>query len=55
LKEKLNESSCPYCDRKSGSPGGIRFHIKLIHPEKLDEFNKKYYPEMESRFRALIE
>jgi hypothetical protein len=55
LTERLNEYSCPYCDRKSGSPGGIRFHIKLTHPDKLDEFNTKFYPDMEARFRASIE
>jgi hypothetical protein len=46
---------CPYCDRVSVSPGGIRFHIKLTHPERLEEFNANFYPDMEARFQALIE
>jgi hypothetical protein len=52
LTEQLEEYKCPYCDRKSASPGGVRFHVKLTHPEKLDEFNEKYYSEMEARFKA---
>ncbi|MFH0850528.1 MAG: hypothetical protein V1924_06275 [Candidatus Bathyarchaeota archaeon] len=49
---QLTEFKCPYCDRKSASPGGVRFHVKLTHPEKLDEFNKKHYPEMDADFKA---
>jgi len=30
----------------------VRFHVKLTHPEKLDEFNRKHYPEMENAFKA---
>ncbi len=52
LSEQLSEFKCPYCDRKSASPGGVRFHVKLTHPDKLDEFNTKHYPEMEARFKA---
>ena len=51
LAESMTQFKCPYCDRKSASPGGVRFHIKLTHPDKLDEFNANYYPEMESRFK----
>jgi len=52
LGAQSTEYKCPYCDRKSASPGGVRFHVKLTHPEKLEEFNEKYYAEMESRFKA---
>ncbi|GAH14741.1 unnamed protein product [marine sediment metagenome] len=41
---------CPYCERKSASPGGVRFHVKLAHPEKLDEFDSKHYAAMEELF-----
>jgi len=43
---------CPYCNRKSLSPGGVRLHVKLIHPEKLEEFNSKYYKEMIERYNC---
>jgi len=52
LAEQMAQFKCPWCDRKSASPGGVRFHVKLTHPEKLDEFNANYYPEMETRFKA---
>jgi hypothetical protein len=52
LSTQITEYKCPYCDRKSASPGGVRFHVKLTHPERLEEFNEKYYPEMEARFKA---
>ncbi|MCW4049240.1 MAG: hypothetical protein NWE89_05825 [Candidatus Bathyarchaeota archaeon] len=52
MSDQQVEFKCPYCDRKSASPGGVRFHVKLTHPDKLDEFNEKYYSEMETRFKA---
>ena len=52
LSSQIVEFKCPYCDRRSASPGGVRFHVKLTHPEKVDEFNKKHYSEMESEFKA---
>lgn len=52
MSEAMVQFECPYCDRKSASPGGVRFHVKLTHPEKLDEFNANYYPDMENRFKA---
>jgi len=55
LTENSMKFDCPYCDRVSVSPGGIRFHIKLTHPERLEEFNANFYPDMEARFQALIE
>jgi hypothetical protein len=55
LTENSRKFVCPYCDRESASPGGIRFHIKLTHPERLDEFNANIYPDMEAKFQALIE
>ena len=55
LAESMTQFKCPYCERKSASPGGVRFHVKLTHPEKLEEFNSNYYPEMEIRFKAQFE
>ena len=55
LSEQIAEYNCPYCDRKSASPGGVRFHVKLTHPEKVEEFNTKYYPDMQKAFRAAYE
>ena len=54
LEAQSTEYKCPYCDRKSASPGGVRFHVKLTHPEKLDEFNEKYHAEMEARFKTSL-
>lgn len=48
---QMERYSCPYCERQSASPGGVRFHVRLEHPEKLEEFNKKYYPELAERFK----
>ena len=52
MSEQLGGYKCPYCERRSASPGGVRFHVKLTHPEKLDEFNDKYYSEMEAHFKS---
>ncbi len=52
MAEQMAQFKCPWCDRKSASPGGVRFHVKLTHPDKLDEFNANYYPDMENRFKA---
>lgn len=52
MSAQMTEFKCPYCDRKSASPGGVRFHVKLTHTEKLEEFNKKYYPDMDAAFKA---
>ncbi|MFQ6053572.1 MAG: hypothetical protein ACE5OO_05000 [Candidatus Bathyarchaeia archaeon] len=46
--EKFN---CPWCDLQSASPGGVRFHVRNEHPEKLKEFMDEHYPEMSERFR----
>jgi hypothetical protein len=27
---------CPYCGRKMCSERGLRFHIRLCHPEKVE-------------------
>jgi hypothetical protein len=42
---------CPYCERQAASPGGVRFHVKLEHPEKIEEFNKIHYPAMAEKFK----
>jgi hypothetical protein len=51
MAESMTQFKCPYCERKSASPGGVRFHVKLTHPEKLEEFNSKYYAAMEDLFK----
>ena len=48
---QMEKYQCPYCDREAASPGGARFHVKLEHTEKLDEFNEKHYPGMAERFK----
>jgi len=42
---------CPYCDRTAMSPGGVRFHVASEHPEKVQEFQKDYYPAMLKEFK----
>jgi len=32
----------------------VRFHVKLEHPDKLDEFNQMHYQEMAERFKKSI-
>jgi hypothetical protein len=49
----MHDYNCPYCSRKSASPGGVRFHVKLTHPDKMDEFISKHYPAMEAEFKKL--
>jgi len=53
LSIQMHEYNCPYCSRKSASPGGVRFHVKLTHPDKMDEFTSKHYPAMEEEFKKL--
>jgi hypothetical protein len=48
-----NEYSCPYCKRTSLSPGGIKFHVKLTHTDKLAEFEKNVFPQMEAEFKRM--
>ena len=54
MSVQMEKYKCPYCDRQSASPGGVRFHIKMDHPEKLEEFNSKYYEEMAERFKKTV-
>jgi len=51
LSVQMERYRCPYCERQAASPGGVRFHVKLEHPEKLDEFNEQHYGAMAERFR----
>ena len=51
MAKSMTQFSCPYCERKSASPGGVRFHVKLTHPEKLEEFNSTHYASMEEVFK----
>ena len=50
---QMERHQCPYCDRQAASPGGVRFHVKLEHPGKLEEFNEMHYPGMVERFNRL--
>ena len=52
MNTQVQEFGCPYCPRKSASPGGVRFHVKLTHPDKLDEFTMKHLPKMMADFKA---
>lgn len=51
MSATMTQFKCPYCERVSASPGGVRFHVKLTHPEKLEEFNATHYATMEEEFR----
>jgi hypothetical protein len=53
LSTQVQEFSCPYCPRKSASPGGVRFHVKLTHPDKLEEFNAVHLPKLTAQFKEL--
>lgn len=48
---QVERFQCPYCARQAASPGGVRFHVKLDHPEKLEDFMSHFYPPMVDRFR----
>ncbi len=48
---QMERFHCPYCDRQAASPGGVRFHVKLEHTDKLEEFNAVHYPGMAERFK----
>ncbi len=50
---QMERYPCPYCDRQTASPGGARFHVKLEHPDKLEDFNEKHYPGLAERFNRL--
>ncbi len=54
MSVQVEKFQCPYCEKQSASPGGLRFHIKLEHPEKFDEFNQKHYSKMIERFKLSI-
>ena len=47
----ITEYICPYCPRTSLSPGGIRFHVKLTHPEKFVEFETVFLPDLSTKFK----
>jgi hypothetical protein len=51
LSVQVERVQCPYCERQAASPGGVRFHVKLDHPEKLEDFMSRLYPAMVERFR----
>ena len=53
MSTQVIEYKCPYCTRKAASPGGIRFHVKLTHPEKMDEFNNVHFPKMSAQFKEM--
>lgn len=48
---EIEKHVCPYCDRQSASPGGVRFHVRNNHPEKFQEFMEKIYPAMAERYQ----
>ena len=51
MSVQVERFQCPYCERQAASPGGVRFHVKLDHPEKLEDFMSRLYPAMVERFR----
>ena len=42
---------CPYCDKTALSPAGVNFHVRMDHPEKVNEFNEDHYPAMKEEFK----
>jgi hypothetical protein len=34
--------NCPYCGRRTYSERGLRFHIRLYHPEKVEVKEKNH-------------
>ena len=55
MSVQMERYQCPYCERQAASPGGVRFHVKLEHNDKLDEFNERYYEAMSERFKKSIQ
>lgn len=54
MEVQMERFQCPYCDRQAASPGGVRFHVKLEHADKLEEFNAVHYLGMVERFKTLV-
>ena len=44
---KAEKYGCPYCDWDSFSLGRFEFHVRSKHPDKLEEFLQRHYPEMD--------
>jgi len=55
MSVQMERYQCPYCERQAASPGGVRFHVKLEHDDKLDEFNERYYEGMSERFKKSLQ
>ena len=53
LAVQIEKFNCPYCNRQSASPGGIRFHVKTEHADKFQEFMDRYYVEMTERYKKM--
>jgi hypothetical protein len=52
--KEMERYSCPYCSHDSVSPGGVKFHVRIHHPDKQEEFLQRYQPEMEKRFQRAV-
>jgi hypothetical protein len=55
MSVQMERYQCPYCERQAASPGGVRFHVKLEHDDKLAEFNERYYEGMSERFKKSLQ
>ena len=55
MSVQMERYQCPYCERQAASPGGVRFHVKLEHSDKLDEFNERHYEAMAERFKRYMQ
>jgi len=55
LSEQIERYSCPYCGHDSVSPGGIKFHVRIKHRDKIEEFSQKHLPEMDQRYKKAQE
>lgn len=48
----ITEYICPYCGDASLSLKGLKRHVYKKHPEKIDVFERKFLPDLDSRIRA---
>jgi hypothetical protein len=47
----LTDYICPYCGNPSLSMEAVRKHVKKKHPENLEDFNRKFYPDISDKFK----
>jgi hypothetical protein len=48
----ITEYICPYCGDTSLSIKGAKRHVYKNHPEKIEDFEKIFSPDLDSKIRA---